>query len=465
MMKLICRILILFLFISSCSRDSLITEPGAKISLSTDELNFDTVFTATGSATRQLKIFNDNNKKLRITSISLRRGQNSYFSFNADGQQGPSVQNLEINARDSIYMYVTVKIDPGEDTLPFVVNDTIDISFNGNLRTVTLSSWGQNAYFLNAHIIRSDTTWTNKRPIVITGGVLVAEGIKLNIDKGARIYLHADAPLIIEGSLVAEGDVHDSTKIIFQGDRLDRYYRDLPGSWPGIYFSPTSIQNRLENVIIRNAYQGLVSEAPATSAGKKLEIYNCIIENCYDAGIVGVNTSILGVNTLVSNCGKNMILVKGGSYTFKHCTNVAIGNAYVQHRQPALTIADFLREGDALKFAPTSAEFTNCIFWGSNGTVEDEVVALKEGSETFDIKFINCIMKFNTKPGNTTFTGVIENEEPLFVEVVNNELKYNFRLRAGSIGIDGGVPAGVNFDLDGKVRDNIPDIGAFESTF
>ncbi len=42
-------------------------------------------------------------------------------------------------------------------------------------------------------------------PYVILGGLIVDTNVTLTIDKGARIYLHADAPLIVDGTLSVTG--------------------------------------------------------------------------------------------------------------------------------------------------------------------------------------------------------------------------------------------------------------------
>jgi hypothetical protein len=63
-------------------------------------------------------------------------------------------------------------------------------------------------------------------------------------------------PLIVNGTLNVTGEKWDSTKVVFTGDRLDEPYRDFPASYPGIIFSETSKNNRIEYAVIKNAYQG-----------------------------------------------------------------------------------------------------------------------------------------------------------------------------------------------------------------
>jgi hypothetical protein len=64
-----------------------------------------------------------------------------------DGFTGPEVNNLEIAANDSMYVFVSVIINQNTNNLPFVVQDSIKISYNGIDRWVQLEAWGQNAHF------------------------------------------------------------------------------------------------------------------------------------------------------------------------------------------------------------------------------------------------------------------------------------------------------------------------------
>jgi hypothetical protein len=218
-------------------------------------------------------------------------------------------------------------------------------------------------------------------------------------------------------------------------------------------------------VIVRNAYQGVISEKPSAVAGPKVKMEECTIDNCYDAGILGVNSSITAENCLVSNCGKNILLVQGGEYDFVHCTDVAITNSYISHRQPVLLITDFLKMGDVITVADVKASFTNCIFWGSNGTVDNEVATLREGQGVFDVNFSNCLWKIKDQPGGVTVADMIENEDPLFESIDTRANTYDFKLKEGSPAINSGISTAVSTDLDGKNRVNIPDIGAYETTF
>jgi hypothetical protein len=48
---------------------------------------------------KSFKIINENDQKLRLSSIKLMGGSSSYFKINADGFIDPEVSNIEIEQR------------------------------------------------------------------------------------------------------------------------------------------------------------------------------------------------------------------------------------------------------------------------------------------------------------------------------------------------------------------------------
>lgn len=456
------RLLILVLFFAACKKESFITSSDAKLRTSEDKIAFDTVFTSVGSVTQFFRIYNDNKQKLRISSVKLAGGQASAFKINADGFPGPEVNNLEMEAGDSLYVFVSVHINPSAGTLPFVVQDSIGITYNGNTNWVQLEAWGQNANFLRARKLTGNVTWDNHLPYVILDGLVVDTNATLTIQKGARIFLHADAPFIVDGTLRVMGEKFDSTRVRFTGDRLDEPYKDYPGSWPGIYFRGSSRDNELNFASIVNAYQGVVVEKPSLNANPKLTLNECIIDNVYDVGVFGVQSSITARNCLISNCGKNIILAYGGVYNFNHCTVASFSNSYILHKEPVLQVTNFIKEGNNYLTHSLNASFRNSIFWAEEGSVDNEVVVLKQGNNPFSVQFSNSIWRVKTTPANITSNNILQNADPQFENIDIQKRLFNFRLKPTSPAVNAGAVTGVSFDLDGKARTNPPDLGAYE---
>lgn len=450
--------LFLLLLLFACRKDQFITSRDARVLISTDTLKFDTVFVSAGSTYRAMTIINDNNRKLRISSLELSGGAGSVFKMNVDGISGNRFSDLEIAANDSIYVFVQVNIDPSAGTLPFVLRDSIAVTYNGNTKKVQLEAWGQNAHFFRDRVISADETWNNDLPYVILGSLYVPAGKKLTINKGCRIYVHADAPLVINGTLQTNGLKDTADRVYFQGDRLDDPYTTYPASWPGIYFLEDASDNILNYTVIRNSYQAIGVLGLSVNSNPKLTLNECIIDNAYDAGIIAANGSITARNCLVSNCGKNLYLSQGGQYLFTHCTISSYGNRFIDHKEPVLTLSDAGNSGSN----PLTAVFRNCIFWGENGIVNDEVLVQKTGN-SFNVNFDAPLWKVQQAPANCTISQAISNQPPLFDSINTADHYYNFRLKAGSPAVNKGVNAGITIDLDGLPRPvGLPDLGCYE---
>ena len=447
----------------SCRKDSFITSADARVTITADTLKYDTVFVTAGSTYRTFKIINENNQKIRLSSLKLMGGAGSVFKMNVDGTPGTQFSNIEIGANDSLYVFAQVNVNPSAANLPFILRDSIEVSFNGNKRLVQLEAWGQNAHFFRDKVVAVNETWNNDLPYVLLGSLLINANQTLTINKGCRIYVHADAPIVVNGSLVVNGLKDTADRVYFRGDRLDEPYRDYPASWPGIFFQPGSKDNVFTYADIRNAYQAVALQDPSPNANPKLILNECVIDNAYDAGIISLNSSVRARNCLVSNCGKNLFLVKGGDYQFTHCTVVTYANRFIDHRDPVLVVSNFISVNNTPVTANLNAVFRNCIFWGDNGLVNDEVVVAKSGATTFNVNFDYNLWKVQTTPANITSNQIINNQSPQFDSVNTSRNYYDFRLKASSPALNKGINAGIATDLDGKPRTvGLPDLGCFE---
>lgn len=447
----------------SCRKDSFITSADARVTITADTLKYDTVFVTAGSTYRTFKIINENNQKIRLSSLKLMGGAGSVFKMNVDGTPGTQFSNIEIGANDSLYVFAQVNVNPSAANLPFILRDSIEVSFNGNKRLVQLEAWGQNAHFFRDKVVAVNETWNNDLPYVLLGSLLINVNQTLTINKGCRIYVHADAPIVVNGSLVVNGLKDTADRVYFRGDRLDEPYRDYPASWPGIFFQPGSKDNVFTYADIRNAYQAVALQDPSPNVNPKLILNECVIDNAYDAGIISLNSSVRARNCLVSNCGKNLFLVKGGDYQFTHCTVVTYANRFIDHRDPVLVVSNFISVNNTPVTANLNAVFRNCIFWGENGLVNDEVVVAKSGATTFNVNFDYNLWKVQTTPANITSNQLINNQSPQFDSVNTSRNYYDFRLKASSPALNKGINAGIATDLDGKPRPvGLPDLGCFE---
>lgn len=461
--KKLLLLLLGFAMLYSCSKESFTTDKDARLYASADSLHFDTVFTSAGSTSQILKIINPNKEGIRVSSVRLAGGATSPFRINVDGIPGPLVQDVAIAANDSAYVFVTVTIDPTTAALPFVVRDSLEIVYNGNRQWVRLDAYGRNAHFYTNKAITANEAWTNDLPYVILGSLSVNPGATLTIQQGCQVYVHGDAPIIVNGSLQVTGAAADTSRVLFTGDRLDEPYRSFPGSFPGLVFTASSQNNLLRYAVIKNAYQGIVVTDPAP--GTKLTLQETVIDNAYDAGLLGINTSIDARNLLISNCGKNLLLVKGGSYNFTHCTLAAYSTGLLPHKNPVALVANYISQNNVVTTADLNAVFRNCIFWGeSGGFVDQEVVVAKQGAAACNVQFDQVLWSLPADPANAVVTGVnLKNQPPQFDSVNTGKRVFSFRLQPGSPALNKGVATNVSLDLDGKPRPvGLPDLGAYE---
>jgi hypothetical protein len=451
------------LFFASCKKDSFITSEFAQLTITADTLKYDTVFTTTGSITKSFKIINENSQKLRLSKVKLMGGAGSACKMNIDGAATTEVNNLDIEANDSIYVFISVTINPNAANLPFIVSDSIQVNYNGNTRYVQLQAYGQNANFLSNRIITGNVVWTNNLPYVILGSIRVDTTASLTIQPGCRIYSHATAPFIVDGTLTVNGTY--TNNVIFTGDRLDEDYKDLPASWPGIYFRGSSKDNVLTYAVVKNAYQAIVTEKPSINANPKLVLHQCIVDNAYDVGIYCVNSSLLADNSLISNCGSNIVLSYGGVYNFTHCTVAAYSTNYISHKNPVLYVNNFSNQAGGTLTADLNAVFRNNIFWSDGGIVDNEVVVSKQGANLFTVLFEKNIYRVVNDPANSTLTGNIVNGDPSFDSIDISKKIFDFRItkNAGAPGLDAGVLTGFPKDLDDNNRNiGLPDLGCYE---
>lgn len=440
----------------ACRKESFTTDAAVRLYFNADTIQFDTVFANTGSVTQQLKIFNNADKGIRITSVRLLGGAASAFQINSNGVPGPDVNDQEIAARDSAYLFVTVRPPATSATTPFVLRDSVEFLYNGNRKLIQLRAAGQNAHFLNHYSITGDEHWTADLPYVVQDSLVVAEGAHLTLEAGCRVYFHANAPLLVSGQLTIKGERWDSTRVVLTGDRLDAPYRDLPGSWPGLIFKSSSHDNNIEYGVLKNAVQAI-----SVQEGSDLTLNQTIVDNTSDAGIIAQHATITAQNLVVQNCGRSVVLEGGGSYQFRHATVAAFSTSFLPHKSPVLVV------GNAVSGSiphDLDALFQNCIFWGAGGyPVPDELVLNKTGTTLFSVVFDGVLWPLAAVPDGATVTVPPLQQDPEFETVDQSENQFDFHLKESSPARNSGVASAVSLDLDGRPRPvGEPDLGAYE---
>ncbi|WP_347157589.1 hypothetical protein [Pontibacter chitinilyticus] len=443
-------LLLLFSLFSCEPEDEVITtDPNAVLEFSGDTVLFDTVFVSQGSVTKRLKVFNPNQKAVRISEIMLAGAAASPYQLIINGKQSPVVNDLELRGKDSLYVLVKVNIDPSDVHLPFLVADSILFKTNGQQQNVKLVAYGQNAYFHRKEVLGT-TTWPNDKPHVLLDTVLVREGATLTIPKGTHLYAGSKAVLLVNGRLLVEGTPEE--RVSFRGYRREEEYKTAPGQWEGIRILTKSADNEIRYADIRNTLYGLRVGNPGK--GGTL-VTGCVVANAFQAGIVGYTSEVKVVNTLIYNCGAyGFGGLGGGKYEVLYSTIVNYGNR-LPREVPAFVVADYI-PGTDVKDQPTALRLLNSIIYSEG--MRDEILLDVGTDATVDIA--NNLLRTEAYQEQLNQNGNILNTAPKF----KLPEKANFRLDTLSpaSGAAQRLP-GVTTDLPGKPRNATkPDIGAYE---
>lgn len=218
--------------------------------------------------------------------------------------------------------------------------------------------------------------------------------------------------------------------------------------------------------VIKNAYQAVAVQNPAENNNTKLTLHQCIIDNAFENGILAINSSIDADNSLISNCGNNIRLQAGGKYSFTNCTVASYSNSFMLHKTPVLQANNYFIENGLVISSDLDANFTNCIFWGDGGIVEDETIFEKKGTGLFNVTLSHSIIKVKNDIVGVIQNQVIKNEDPLFDNIDIGKKVYDFRTtkNLSAPGIDNGANTAFSKDLDDNPRSSgvATDLGCYE---
>ena len=462
----------MIVFFNSCKKDTIAEDSKYKLSFSTDTLLFDTVFTTLGSSTRIFKIYNPNSYKIKVKSINLGGGSGSYFRLNINGKSSSSASNVEIRAKDSLWVFAEVTINPNSTSLPFVVADSLLFETNGNLQKVQLRAWGQNAVFHrpaageSSFKISCNSVWDNTLPHVVYGTAEIDSNCTLEIKAGAKVYFYNNGALsALKGSSLKISGT-ESEPVEMEGSRLESWYKNVSGQWLGVYLNNESTGHQINFLELKNSQIGIFGEGFGEATGTPfLTISNSIVQNCSSAGLYFKNCSVNAWNLLSVNCGSSALLVeRGGEYNFNHCTFANYLSIGTENSASSVSISNWEYKDQGLVSNDLIAcNFNNSILYG---TLSNEL-NLNNNGAAFNYQFNFCLLKSTLDISVSNYNNCIKNEDPDFVNVSD----FNFFLNKNSKAINKGNLSLVNlnlfdleFDLNGnsRIEDGVPDLGAYE---
>jgi hypothetical protein len=526
----ILALLIVLVTISSCNKDFSTVPSNGSLEFSKTTVYLDTVFKNISSSTYRLTVYNRSDNDISIPSIHLAKNNSKYRllidgrtgldSDNSGQGDGKIFPNVELLAKDSLFVFIETTADIADaNPTDFLYTDEIVFESNAAPQKVNLVTLIQDAIFLypernpkelltlddnplladnpenkiygfelneNDPINGNELRFTNAKPYVIYGYAGVPASKTLIIDKGARVYFHNESGIFVKkgGSIQVNGEVSTDPKkleneVIFESDRLEPDFAEIPGQWGIIYLAAGSTNCIINHATIKNSTVGIfVDQADATT----VQIKNTQIYNASNYGIVARQGKINGENIVVNKTGQaSLACILGGIYNFSHCTfanywtagsrqtpAVYLDNTYTQTNPD--TNENILFVSPLLE-----ANFVNCIIYGTNN-IEMGInkVEVNSGPQTFVTNLKNCLIKFNDTSNQfgenslyktflTNNTNLIGNTQNFYDPKFKDAGKNNLRIPNDSPAkAKGDATFIIPLDIDGKTRTSPPDLGAYE---
>ena len=386
----------------ACSDDDeeFIVSPSIPIYFSDDTVRFDTIFTDVGSATKELIIYNPNNKGVRLSSVRLGSNGSSGFRVNLDGQYNTQFNDVEIFHEDSIFCFIEVTVSPHDSDSPILITDSLLFTLsNGVTRRVQLEAYGQDVIRMRDITITADTTLAPTRPIVVLDSLVVDTGATLTIAAGTTLCFHKGAGLRVHGTLVCDGTLEHP--ITMRGDRTDKIFPYLPydrldAQWEGIMLYPESHDNQFTYCDIHGGTYGVIAPNEKDKQKQydfdedslpKLTMTNCIVHNVSSDALSLQRTKANIYNSQLSNAGRYCVLVIGGTTRFYHCTLAQFYPWNAEHGAALM----FTNVSDKVSYPLHLIEFTNSII---TGYADDELFGsrMEDSDAAFNYRFVSSLI-------------------------------------------------------------------------
>lgn len=482
------------------------------LEFSADTVKFDTVFTTLRTVTKRLWVYNRNPKGVNVDLVALDQPAASPYTLIINGDLKQTASNLFIRGEDSLLILVRAKLpDNGQNGAAkgYVLEEKLNFRTNGQDQRVLLRSFGQNIYLHDNVVLTCGSIWTNDRPHVLYDTVLVPVNCTLTIKPGTRIYAHAGAVLLVQGTLLVNSPADftpgsgatdtisekSASRVRFAGDRSgETQYATAPGQWTGIQLYPTSKNNIIRYATIQNASVGvwLLGSSNPSAAQPDVKVQNSIIRyisggNVNFAGVLSNKLGLPGAgvlsiagkatleNTLFSDCYEYAMLGYGGSYSLNYCTVANYAATSAVRSTPSLGFTN-VSAFDTTKRSPLAVKLYNSVVWGS---IDDELVlANYKEYQNGPVDIRNTLLRTKlysattdvaTKPGlaKASLNNVVNPVDPKFVRIYT-ATRNDYHLAPGSPGLSRGAQQVLPFldrDLLNVSRPSArPDLGAYQTT-
>ena len=369
--------------------------------------------------------------------------------------------------KDAVFIYPERYEDNQEYTY-----ETLSIDFNGD-------GVNEETNIRGRFLTNEELNFTNEKPYVIYGYAAVNSGDELIIEKGSRIHFHENSGIIITegasiktyGEISLDSELYEN-EVIFEGDRLEPSFEDIPGQWGAIWLLNGSIENEFNYTTIKNSSIGIYTVGGQNDSEYQLSLKNVKIFNSSNFGVLARSSSIFAENTVINKSGQSSFAATyGGNYDLNHCTISNYWNLGLR-QYPSLLANNFFIDSDENEFVNENFQLSisNSIITG-NQNIEFLIEQL--GDSNLDFNFYNTSLKFNDVSdyfsGNENYnfsnTNIYENMfnnfEPGFINPFENDLRinqYSELIGLGNYEYAQSAP----FDILGYNRLDSPDLGAYQ---
>jgi parallel beta-helix repeat protein/predicted outer membrane repeat protein len=250
--------------------------------------------------------------------------------------------------------------------------------------------------------ITTDTTWTKvNSPYIVTGSVLVQEGVTLTIEPGVEVKFDSAKGLQVEGQLIAQGT--ETERIVFTSNQPT----PAPGDWVNILFTDTSVD--------------------ATYDGEGNYINGSIMQYC---------TVEYGGGT-----GLPMLKMASSSPFIDHCTATHSASGGIQIDEGSIKICNSTisnnsasSNGGGIYAAASTLTVSNCTISNNNSAKWGGGIYIGLGALTI----VNCTITNNSA---TVSGGGICTENSNVLNIANSTITDNVSTNASTTGAAGGVQA------------------------
>ncbi|CAI8165887.1 MAG: Uncharacterised protein [Bacteroidota bacterium] len=476
----------------------------SELRFSRDTVYLDTIFTGISSATYTLKVYNISDDAVSIPSIYMNKGDDSNFRLNVDGLSGKSFQNVELLPKDSMYVYIetTAEIneltqnntqflyedklhfsDVGEVTLMTLVQDAVFLYPNKNSEgikeSIPIGNPDDNIGIEGRYLEDNELIFTNEKPYVVYGYMGVPSGKTVVFEAGARVHFHENSGLIVgdNATLIVNGNTSTDPEamegeVIFEGDRLEPLYDNIPGQWGAIWLTAGSTQHQFNHATIKNATVGILMDYNDETTSPTLTLKNTQIYNSAAVNLWGKTAHIYAENSVFGNAGQASFFGNiGGKYEFTHCTFANYWNKSFRS-SPTVLLNDYTPIDSETNFIKPleKATFNNCIIEGNQFV---EFFVEQEGNVPVNFKLNHTAIQFESSNQSVIdnpffdwentdyYAQIVRNATPSFVFPEENDLQItqesDFILKG-----DTSIGALVPTDLLGIQRTSPPDLGAYQ---